>query len=102
MTTALEEVEADVAAFERAAPYERQPDEPHRAFQAFRRYRDLGPTRTLLAAYRLVSGRVVGRVPGYFSSWANHWGWHERAGAWDAEVDRQLRGAELARLVGGR
>jgi hypothetical protein len=91
-------------------PWERQPGESDRAFEAFRLYRDLGPSRTLDRAGELVSpregptgaqggaqdGAQPGRkrgATGCIRGWAAKHHWAERAGAWDAHLDRERRAA---------
>jgi hypothetical protein len=75
-------------------PWERLPGETARAFAAFVLYRDAGPTRSLVGAYRTSAGRpeVVGKaLPGYWREWARANQWQERAAAWDREQDRLAR-----------
>jgi hypothetical protein len=53
------------------------------AHEAFRRYRDLGPRRTVRAA----AGRDRGQhPPTHVKRWAVRWSWRERARAWDRHV----------------
>ena len=54
-------------------PWQRQRGESAKAYSGFRRFRNLGPDRTLTGA------RSIGRR----CSW--RWRWAERARAWDAE-----------------
>lgn len=61
-------------------PWEKRPGETGRAHEAFRAYRDAGPTRTL-AAVTDAHGSTVQR-------WATRHDWRERAEAWDAELHR--------------
>jgi hypothetical protein len=67
--------------------WERQPDEPSRAYAAFVRYRDMGPQqRSFAAVGRAVHGARTGRkrgATGRVAAWASRWCWRERAQAWD-------------------
>jgi hypothetical protein len=79
-------------------PWERQPGEPDRAFAAFCCYRDAGARRSLDAVGRQLYEGQVGRrrgTTGRLQEWSSAWRWVERARAWDAELDRQAREAEL-------
>jgi hypothetical protein len=67
------------------ALWERQPGETSRAYVAFRRYRDLGPLRTVRASTDTPDGR---RMPGHVERWASRHAWVERAEAWDEELYR--------------
>lgn len=74
--------------------WERLPDEPERWYARFEVYRLIGPNRSLLGVYRLVTqllGRS-GRAPG--QAWhqaAQRWHWQARAQAWDAAEEARLR-----------
>lgn len=74
--------------------WERLPDEPDRWYARFEVYRLIGPNRSLLGVYRLVTqllGRS-GRAPG--QAWyqaAQRWHWQARAQAWDAAEEARLR-----------
>jgi hypothetical protein len=81
-----------------APPWEQQPGEPDREFRAFRAYRDLGTARSLDAVGRALYEGQVGRkrgTTGRLQDWSVRWRWVERARAWDAELDRQGREAEV-------
>lgn len=75
--------------------WERMPDEPDRWYARFEVYRLLGPNRSLLGTYRLVTqllGRA-GQAPGH--AWhqaAQRWRWQARAQAWDQAEGARLRG----------
>ncbi len=75
-----------------APPWERQPGEPARAFAAFAVYRDCGGRRSLAEACRRFygDGGSTAKVR-CLERWSATWRWVERAGAWDAELDRQSR-----------
>ena len=80
----------------------RQPGETARAYAAFTKYLALGPERTVIAAYRLLSGRAsAATVPGYVTAWSARNAWVERAEAFDvAQLEAQVarRGRELERV----
>lgn len=85
---------ATVSDFRMPEPWERQRDEPPKALQAFRTYRDLGSrrTHTKVAEACKVSESMVHR-------WASVWNWTERVRAWDDEQDRVAREATLADIA---
>ncbi len=74
--------------------WERYPDEPDRWYARFEVYRLLGPNRSLLGTYRLVTqllGRT-GQAPG--QAWhqaAQRWRWQARAQVWDQAEETRLR-----------
>lgn len=75
------------------ALYERQPGESDPAWLAFTTYRDMGLTRTLVK-----TRETLGKKPGYLpviEGWSRTAGWRVRVEAWDAEVDRRRRKADL-------
>lgn len=65
------------------APWDPQPGESARAFQAFVAYRDLGPDRSLTKA-----GEMLGKNTTTIGQWSSKFGWVERARAWDGHVVR--------------
>lgn len=67
-------------------PWERQPKESLKAFEAFATYRDMGSDRTVRKVARAVNRSVtlIGR-------WSSEHKWVERVTAWDAEQDRLNR-----------
>lgn len=78
---------------EASQPWERQAGEGDKAWAAFVAFRDLGPRRTVVAALR-----SEGKNPGSlrrWEKWASQFHWRERARAWDAEVDRRSREAQV-------
>jgi hypothetical protein len=89
-------------------PWERMESEPGRAFEAFRIFRDLGPTRTLAAtalsffeipASALTEDPNIGkRYAPRFYAWHSKYNWKVRADSWDAEIDRQ-RWADRAEAI---
>ena len=76
--------------------WEQQPGEPMRAFRAFTVYRDLGPKRTLRAAFRQETGKESAQPNGTWTRWYSRWQWLLRARAWDRELDALGREAAIA------
>lgn len=86
--------------------FDRQPAEPARAYHAFCHYRDAGSTRSLDRAWREHHSQCLNQVqpatrrrPMSWGDWSARWGWVERAGAYDAHLDRQRRSAFEAEQV---
>lgn len=78
--------------------WERQDDETSIAYAAFLRFRDLGPGRSVLAAYNQNSHRAR-RAPGQWNKWASQHRWKQRAAAWDnhlAIVEQKAREKALS------
>lgn len=71
-------------------PWERQPGETPRAYEAFTKYRDLGPGRSIAKAARL-----EGKAKVTWERWSRVNNWVERVAAWDIEQDRISRQAQL-------
>ena len=71
-------------------PWERQPGEGTKPYEAFCLYRDMGTQRSLskVAAELQKSGTLIGR-------WSGAHNWVERAAAWDDEQDKITRKAQL-------
>lgn len=67
-------------------PWERQPEESTRAFEAFQMYRDMGVSRNLKAVASKLDKSValIGR-------WSTEKSWVKRCEAWDNEQDRVMR-----------
>lgn len=90
-----------------AAPWERQPGESEKAFQAFVIYRDLGPLVRSVRRVRETIDKIasdaaeVGQEAvksGPLSRlliWSSKYSWVDRAEAWDAELDREFRDERL-------
>ena len=73
----------------------RQSGETKRAYACFCAYRDLGPSRTLLAAYRQKTGKKTAKQSsGHWNAWYRKHEWKQRAEAYDAHLDHQKRQAE--------
>jgi hypothetical protein len=88
--------------------WEQQPDESSAAFGAFVIFRDLGSKRSLDEAARRYHARPEcdpnpsqitatkhKGASGRIREWAEKYRWRERARAWDEEVDRQAREAQI-------
>lgn len=69
---------------ESTAPWEQQPGESAKAFEAFTAYRDMGADRsTRKVAQKLTKSDSVIR------KWSSTYNWVERARAYDRDLDRQ-------------
>jgi hypothetical protein len=83
-------------------PWVQQPGESGAAFRAFSVYRDMGPCRTVVEAYRQTKGKPSARqAAGTWNAWAARWRWAERARTYDAHLDRvalAARAEAVARL----
>lgn len=94
-------------------PWTRRSDETEHAFRAFALYRGLGPERSLSRVAEAVLGRgKAGKKPGKgrglastvrrVERWSSQHEWAKRVAAWDAEVDRVARKAELEAVATAR
>lgn len=86
-------------------PWERLPKEPPTAYRGYCLFRDLGPERTLQAAWELYYGRPEaearrqakgksnrpGSTPGYWNKWSSHWAWVGRCASYDDYAEEQAR-----------
>ena len=82
-----------------SCPWERQAGESGRAYAGFCAYRDLGSGRSLDKVGRQRSGDRTGRKrgsTGQLRRWSSRWHWVQRALAWDAELDKKRREAQVA------
>ncbi len=79
-----------------AEAWTRRPGETATAYAAFCVYRDLGPGRSLDAAYAQAKGLQKGdkRASGNFQRWRRDHAWKNRAEAYDAYLDEEKRQAE--------
>ena len=88
---------ADQLAIPEREPWERQPGETLRAFAAFKLFRDLGRSRSIAEAARLL---------GIFYSVAQKWSskreWKTRCAAWDAHRDQEDQNALAVERVEAR
>lgn len=75
-------------------PWERQPSDTPKSFEAFQIYRDMGKGRTLekVAKQLKKSMTIIGR-------WSSKHNWIERVAAWEEEQDRLIR-IELTKDIG--
>jgi hypothetical protein len=78
-------------------PWERQAGEPPRAFHGFQHFRDQ-QIHSCYEAYKTHRKECMHlpvdhlfEAPKHWRVWSSQWGWVDRASAWDAEVDRQVR-----------
>jgi hypothetical protein len=77
-------------------PWDRQPDESSRAYQAFLTYRDMGPGRSVRAVARELgkSGTLIGK-------WSSDHDWVSRISSWESMPSRALATAyeDMAREI---
>jgi hypothetical protein len=80
--------------------WDRLENEPERAYRAFESYRSLpSGERTLIAAYRQHVGNPQAVKPSdTWSRWSREFAWRERAGAYDAHIDR-LREKSMEKVI---
>lgn len=67
-------------------PWERQPGESAKAYEAFSEYRDMGASRSLAKV-----GQKLGKSKTMMEKWSAKFTWVERAEQWDTEQDRLIR-----------
>lgn len=77
-----------------AKPWERQPNETAKQFEAFCAYRDLGKKRSQEATAEMLS-----KSRALVSRWSSQNNWVERVAAWEEEQDRLIR-IELTKDIG--
>lgn len=77
-------------------PWDRQPGETSKAYQAFVTYRDLGHDRTQLSVEK-----ALGKSKALISRWAAAHDWVRRAAAWDSIPGQAVADAyqEMAREI---
>lgn len=74
-------------------PWERQPGESEKAYEAFCIYRDAGQERSINMVYKtLAKSRTL------ISNWSSRWKWVERVSAYDNDLERQAH-REKQKLV---
>lgn len=78
-------------------PWERQPGEGARAFEAFVVYRDLGVNRSIRKAAQNLNKAVT-----TLAEWSTKHEWVKRVSAWDAEQDRIARNEMIAEMSATR
>jgi hypothetical protein len=66
-------------------PWHQKRGEPKGSYARFLIYRNLGPCRTVTAAYQVVK-KGAERCPGQWQRDSTKWSWCERAAAWDIAV----------------
>lgn len=71
-------------------PWEQQPGEGAKAFQAFNEYMLMGTERSHAKV-----ANELGKSTTMISRWSSTWKWSERVAAWDAEQERLLRQEQL-------
>lgn len=71
-------------------PWDRQAQESGKAYAAFIEYRDMGIERTT----RKVAEKV-GKNVSLIQRWSRAHGWVDRVAAWDQDLDRQARAAQI-------
>ena len=64
--------------------WDRMEKEPSKWFDRFEVYRGLGPSRSIDAAYKIVTGNA-GRAGHAWRNIARAWNWQDRAESWDEE-----------------
>ena len=69
-------------------PWERQPEETNKAWNAFRIYRDMDPAERSTEKVRKVIGCNTAR---HLETWSSQYNWVSRAGAYDAHMDELKR-----------
>lgn len=74
-------------------PWERQPGESEKAFEAFARYRDMGESRTFTA----VAGKLQ-KSGSLIRRWKDKFDWEQRVSAYDNDLERQAH-REKQKLV---
>lgn len=77
-------------------PWDPAPGEGPKPYEAFVRYRDQGPQRSLR-----VVGESLGKSSELIERWSRTYGWVARVGAYDLHVDqvrRQAAEAEIAKM----
>lgn len=68
-------------------PWTRRPDEGDHAWEMFRFYRDLGPSRTIA----MVAEEFKTKLPTLHNTYTSRFDWLARAAAWDKSLDRLYR-----------
>jgi len=68
-------------------PWDHQPGEGTKAFEAFKTYRDMGPKRTIMAAVKIMTGKDNTR--GRMDVWSTQNDWVNRVQSYDRWMDQQ-------------
>ena len=75
-------------------PWEQQPGESPKAFEAFNKYLLMGTERSLQkVAYELNKSTTM------MAKWSSRWKWVERVAAWDIEQERQARNVQAEKIL---
>lgn len=81
-------------------PWDRLPTEHHLAYKGFLFYRDMGPKRTVLDAYRGELGKPLAKqASGTYNRWQKDFRWVERALAYDAHLFDMRKAGEAKAAV---
>jgi hypothetical protein len=85
-------------------PWDQQPDEPDAAYARFLLYRNLGPSRSIDAAYRLLHPTKNGEkgrrnAHGSWHQEGQAFRWTERASAWDIHYLQTAGSIAIARFI---
>lgn len=77
-------------------PWDRQPGETSKAYEAFLIYRDLGANRTTRS-----TAEALTRTETHIKTWSSKYGWVSRAAAWDSMPSRAIEHAyeDMARDI---
>ena len=81
-------------------PWERQQDEPEKAFAAFKFYRDTpAATRSLAKCSEAYAGSAhSAATERTWTRWSSRWEWQSRIRAWSDELDRVSRLEQFAAI----
>lgn len=74
-------------------PWERQEGETAKAFEAFCKYRDMGPDRSLRKVVQALNKNLT-----TIAEWSGKYDWVKRVASWDAEQDRIARQQQLKEI----
>lgn len=74
-------------------PWERQEGETAKAFEAFCKYRDMGPDRSLRKVVQALNKNLT-----TIAEWSSKYDWVKRVASWDAEQDRIARQQQLKEI----
>ena len=77
-------------------PWDRQPGETSKAFQAFLVYRDAAPRHIVAVA------RTLSRSTAWIHHWQSRWDWTNRAAEYDSYLARQRLARREKRLAAVR
>lgn len=72
-------------------PWDRQPGETSKAYEAFSIYRDMGPKRNVRSV-----AEALGKSGTLITGWSGKYGWVARAAAWDSVPARSVVEAHQA------